>query len=166
MSSPYACFHLSHLFVQLTFVLCKSAVGLVQRFLQQKHVLLVFFALDDDLLDGAFLLSQDLDGLRMISLLRVQFEFDVTHARFQFGDGTTSSNDSISFDLFETDWKILWKGNAVNKWKPSWTRLMTHLDFNFQRLLDGFDLDNTFLFIVKNFDSVFKLHLTWKMFCR
>lgn len=97
-----------YLFSQLTFVLCESWVGLVKWFLQQHHILLIFLALDDNFLDGAFLLSQDLDGFRVVLLLGLQFKFQVTNTRFQFGDGTTSSNDSVGFNFFKADWKILW----------------------------------------------------------
>lgn len=34
-----------------------------------------------------------------------------------------------------------------------------YLDFDFQRLLDGFDLDDALLFVVQNFDGVLELDL-------
>lgn len=121
-------------------------VGLLQCFSQQGNVLLVFLALDHDFLDGAFLLAQDLDGFRVTSLLFIQFEFDVVDACLQFADDAFSSYDGVSFDFFETDGQVL--------------------DLDFERLLDGFDFDDTFLFFVQYFDSMFDFSLFSKRFVR
>jgi hypothetical protein len=81
----------------------KSAVGLVQRLLQQQDVLLVLLALNDDLLASALLLSQDLDGFGVVLLLRLQLEFQIADMGLQFRDGTSRSNNGIGFDLFKAN---------------------------------------------------------------
>lgn len=43
----------------------------------------------------------------------------------------------------------------------------SHLDFDFQRLLDGLNLDNPLLFFVQDLDGVFELGLeTIQTFCK
>lgn len=63
----------SNLFVQLPLVDVDFLGGLLQGVLEEGDVLLVFLALNDDLLEGALLLAEDLDGFRVPPLLLVQF---------------------------------------------------------------------------------------------
>lgn len=102
-----------YLFVQLTLVNVDLLGGLFEIFLQQKHVLLVFFALQNDFLNGAFLLAQNLDGLSMSSLLFVQFQFQVTDASLHLGDDATASNNGVGLNFFQANGKILKKLNKI-----------------------------------------------------
>lgn len=114
-------------------------VGLVEGFLEESNVLLVFFALDHDLLDGALLLTEDLDGLSVTPLLFIEFEFHVTDAGLELADDALASNDGVGFDFLETDRQVL--------------------DFDFERLLDGFDLHYTLLLFVEDLHSVLDFSL-------
>lgn len=87
----------------MAFVLLESCVGLIELLLQDQHILLVLFDLNRHLLDDALLLAQDLNGLSMILLLRVEFDLNVAKMRFQLGDGTTSSDNGIGFNFLKTN---------------------------------------------------------------
>lgn len=62
-----------------------------------------------------------------------------THPGFQFADDALAPNDGVCLDLLQTDRQVL------------------HL--NFQRLLDGLNLDDALLFFMKDLNSVLQLHL-------
>lgn len=154
----------NYLFVQLAFVKIDLGVGLFKGLLQQNDILLIFFALDKDLFDSAFLLSQDLDGFSVSALFFVQFQFQVTDADFQFANDAFSTNDSIGFDFFKTNREILFNiqtnnDQSLNLLTKNRMFQSSYLDFNLQRFLDSFDLDNAFLFFVQNFNGVFKFDL-------
>lgn len=101
------------MFVQLTLVNVDLLGGLFEIFLQQKHVLLVLFALQNNFFNGAFLLAQNLDGLSMSSLLFVQFQFQVTNASLHLGDDATASNYGVGLNLFQANGKILEIRNKI-----------------------------------------------------
>lgn len=107
----------THLFDHLTLEHVEFAVGLVQSILQQHNVLLIFFALYHDFLDGAFLLSQYLDGFSVSSLLFLQFQFQITDAGFQFADDALATGNGVQFNFFQADGQVLqWnkdKGNYI-----------------------------------------------------
>lgn len=125
--------------MELLFEQHNFLVGLLEGFLQQDDVLLVLFALDHDFFDGAFLLAQDLDGLGVTALLLIKFAFHVTDASLQLADDALATNNGVGFNFFQANGQIL--------------------DFNFKRLLDSFDLDDAFLFFVKNFNGVLNFSL-------
>lgn len=56
--------------------------------------------------------------------------------------------------------RFCWMELLVN-WRWDEEQQRTYLDFDFQRLLDSFNLDDAFLFFVEEFDGMFKLHLQW-----
>ena len=91
----------------MAFVNVNLGSGFVECFLQQNDVLLVLFALYHDFLDGAFLLSQDLDGLGMSSLLFFQFKFQITNACFQLADDALAASDGVQFDFLKADRQVL-----------------------------------------------------------
>lgn len=132
------------MFLELSLVKSDLLVAFVQAFLEKGNVLLIFFALNHHLLDGAFLLAQDLDGFSVTSLLFVQFQFHVADASFQLADDAFATDNSIGFNFFETNGQVL--------------------DFDFERLLDGFDFKNAFLFFVEYFDGVFDFGLKDKYY--
>lgn len=83
--------------------------GLLERVLEEGDVLLVLLALDNDLLELALLLAEDLDGLGVPPLLLIHFKFHVLDAGLEFADDTLSSNDSVGLNLFQTDGNVLSK---------------------------------------------------------
>lgn len=105
-----------YLFIQLTLECCEFCVSLVQLFLEQQNIPLIFFTLDNNFFDCAFLLSQDFDGFSVIPLLWIQLKFQVTNVRFQFWNGSSSSNNCIGFDFLEANWKVL-KWKSWDQWK-------------------------------------------------
>lgn len=127
------------LFLKLSLVDADFGVDLVEGFLEKSDVLLIFFALDHNLLDLTLLLAHDLDGLSMTSLLFVKFEFHVAKTGFQLADDTLASDDGVGLNLFEADGQVL--------------------DFDFQGLLDGVDLDDAFLFLVEGLHGVLQIGL-------
>jgi len=84
--------------------------GLVQRILQQDDVLLVLLALDDDLLDGALLLAQDLDGLGVAALLLLQLQLQIADAGLQLADDALAAGDGVQLDLLQADGQVLGEG--------------------------------------------------------
>lgn len=80
---------------------------LFQRVLEQDDVLLVLLALDHNLLELAFLLAEDLDGLSVPPLLLVHFQFHVLNTGFEFADDTFASDDGIGFYLLQADRNVL-----------------------------------------------------------
>jgi hypothetical protein len=129
----------SYLFLQLSLEHGHLAVGLLERFVQQGDVLLVLLALDHDLLDGALLLAQDLDGLGVAPLLLVELDLHVAHARLQLADDALAADDGVGLDLLEAYRQVL------------------HLDL--ERLLDGLDLHHALLLLVQDLDGVLQLGL-------
>jgi hypothetical protein len=83
--------------------LCNLAVGPLQSFLQDLHVLLVLFELDAHFLDGAFLLPENLDGFSMLPSLFFKFGLTIADTSFQFADDATATGNSIGLDLFKAD---------------------------------------------------------------
>lgn len=63
----------SYLFLHLPFVNVDLLRGLLERVLEQYDVLLILFALNHNLLKGAFLLAQNFDRLGVSPLLLVDF---------------------------------------------------------------------------------------------
>lgn len=130
---------LTDLFLKLSLVDADFGVNLVEGFLKKSNILLVLLALDHDLLDLAFLLAHDLDGLSMTSLLLIELEFHIAKTGFQLADDAFASDDGVSLNLFQTDGQIL--------------------DLDFQGLLDSLDLNNAFLFFVEGFHGVLQVGL-------
>lgn len=91
------------LFNQLALVGGNLLVGLLQGVLEQLNVLLVLLDLDVHLLDGAFLLAQDLDGLRVSIPLAFQLGFDVAQAGLQLADDATASGNGVDLNLLKTN---------------------------------------------------------------
>jgi len=87
--------------------------GLVQRILQQDDVLLVLLALDDDLLDGALLLAQDLDGLGVAALLLLQLQLQIADAGLQLADDALAAGDGVQLDLLQADGQVLEEGLGI-----------------------------------------------------
>lgn len=98
----------NYLFTQLAFVQIDLGGGLFERFLQYDDILLIFFALDEHFLDGAFLLSQDFNGLSMSTLLFFQFKLQVTDTAFQLANDALSTNNGIGFNFLKTNREILY----------------------------------------------------------
>lgn len=97
----------AYLLVHLTLVDVDLLRGLLQRLLQQDHVLLVLLALQSDLLDGAFLFPQNFDCFGVTAFLLVQFHFHVANACLQLGDNATAANHSVGLDLLKANGKVL-----------------------------------------------------------
>lgn len=95
------------LFLHLSLVNADFLVGLVECVLEQGDVLLVFLALDDDFLDGAFLLAEDLDCFRVPPLFFVELELEIAHASLQLADDPLATYDRVGFDFFEADGQVL-----------------------------------------------------------
>jgi len=87
--------------------------GLVQRILQQDDVLLVLLALDDDLLDGALLLAQDLDGLGVAALLLLQLQLQIADAGLQLADDALAAGNGVQLDLLQADGQVLEEGLGI-----------------------------------------------------
>jgi len=87
--------------------------GLVQRILQQDDVLLVLLALDDDLLDGALLLAQDLDGLGVAALLLLQLQLQIADAGLQLADDALAAGNGVQLDLLQADGQVLEVGLGI-----------------------------------------------------
>lgn len=62
-----------------------------------------------------------------------------THPSFEFTDDALATDDGVGLHFLQSHRQVL--------------------HFNFKRLLDGLDLDNTFLFLVQNFDGVLQFIL-------
>ena len=58
---------------------------------------------------------------------------------FQFANNSLAGDQRIGFNFFQTDSQVF--------------------DFDLQRLFDGFDLDNAFLFLMQDIQSMFKFTL-------
>jgi len=87
--------------------------GLVQRILQQDDVLLVLLALDDNLLDGALLLAQDLDGLGVAALLLLQLQLQIADAGLQLADDALAAGNGVQLDLLQADGQVLEEGLGI-----------------------------------------------------
>lgn len=97
----------AYLFCQLPLVDVDFLGCLLQGVLEKHDVLLVFLALDNDFLQLALLLAQDLDGFGVPPLLLIQFQFHILDAGFQFADDALATDDGVGLDLFEADRDIL-----------------------------------------------------------
>lgn len=118
----------NYLFSQLAFVEIDLGAGLFKWLLQNDDVLLVLFALDEHLLDGAFLLSQDFDGLSMSTLLFFQLKFQVTNTSFQLANDALSTNNGIGFNFLKTNREIL-NATIAN------TSFISNVPFSISRLI-------------------------------
>lgn len=107
----------SNLFVQLPLVDADFLGSFLQGVLEEGDILLVFLALNDDLLQGALLLAEDLDGFRVPPLLLVQFQLHILDASLQFADDALSTDDSIGLNFLQADGNVLKESHNINKRK-------------------------------------------------
>lgn len=68
----------SDLFLQLALVNVQLLGKFLNRILKERDVLVIFFTLDDDFLDLAFLLAQDFSSFSMTAAFFVELQFNVT----------------------------------------------------------------------------------------
>ena len=127
---------------------------------------MIFFSLDDNFLYLALFLTQDFSGFSVSAAFFVKLQFNVTdlefntiklsdfntqfprsttehlrklYPRFQFANNPLAADQCVSFNFFQTDCQVF--------------------DFDLQSLLDRLDIDNAFLFLMKNIHSALKFTL-------
>jgi hypothetical protein len=70
----------TNLFMELAFIDLEFQGELLDQLLEKGNVLVVFFALDDDLHDVPLLLAQDPYLFGMVVTLLAQFQLDIAHS--------------------------------------------------------------------------------------
>lgn len=128
----------AYLFLHMALVDLDLLIQFVGHFLEQLQLLMVFLSLQKELLDAVVLLSEHLLGLSMAASFLFNFNFNITDSALELGNDSLATSQSVGLNLFNANLQV------------------SHL--NFERLLDGIQLGNTFLFFDQNILGRFQLN--------